>query len=432
MQHNVGQSANAFQLGGMVKIAEDWPHTASSPGSELRRVTQQGVDPVVAKQVGQSAAGNITATDDQKFLHDAILPDSGSQGDLMGFQIGVQPSQHVFQAEAGETILDAALRQGLMMPYGCRDGVCGACRGKVLAGQVNHGKAQIQTLSESERAEGFALFCCASAQSDLVIESRELRPSMEIPVRTLPVRVQKLTRVAPDVMILELRLPGGEPLQFLAGQYIEILLKEHRRRAFSLANAPNNDGCLQLHIRQIPGGVFTNHVFSGMKERDILRINGPHGSFFLRDDSDKPMLLVAGGTGFAPIKAIVEHAIAERIKRPMTIYWGGRRRTDLYLAELAEEWAKKYANIHFVPVLSDSPESDGWQGRTGFVHEAAMQDFSDLSRHQVYVCGTPAMVAAARRDFVKHRSLAEAEFIADSFEFSNDVAATSRSSTFAD
>jgi CDP-4-dehydro-6-deoxyglucose reductase len=288
---------------------------------------------------------------------------------------------------------------------------------------VDHGKSQIFSLTESEREEGFALFCCASAQSDLVIESREVRSALEIPVRTLPARVEKLTRAAPDVMILELRLPPGERLQFFAGQYIDILLKDGRRRAFSLANAPYDDRGLQLHIREIPGGAFTGQVFSSMKERDMLRINGPHGSFFLREDSDKPTLLVAGGTGFAPIKAIVEHALAERIKRPMSIYWGGRRRGDLYLEDLAHEWAEKYANISFVPVLSESPEGDAWQGRSGLVHEAAMQDFPDLSGHQVYVCGSPAMVAAARRDFVGKCSLPEIEFIADSFEFSNDVIA---------
>jgi len=349
----------------------------------------------------------------------------------MGFKISVQPSQYEFQAEAGETILDAALRQGLLMPYGCREGACGACRGKIIEGQVDHGKAQIYSLGESEREEGFALFCCASAQSDLVIESREVRSAVEIPVRTLPARVEKLTRLAPDVMRVELRLPPGERLQFFAGQYIEILLKEGRRRAFSLANAPHDDRCLQLHVREIPGGAFTGHVFSAMKERDMLRLNGPHGSFFLREDSAKPMLLVAGGTGFAPIKAIVEHALAERIKRPMHIYWGGRRRGDLYLEQLAAEWAEKYANIAFVPVLSESPESDGWQGRSGFVHEAAMQDFPDLSGHQVYVCGSPAMVAAARRDFVGKCSLPEIEFIADSFEFSNDVTAAPHPLTIA-
>jgi len=342
----------------------------------------------------------------------------------MGFQISVQPSQHVFQAEADETILDAALRQGLMLPYGCRDGACGACRGKVLSGQVDHGKAQIHALGEDDRRAGFALFCCAKAQSDLVVESRELRSSLEVPVKTLPARVQKLTLAAPDVMIMELKLPASERLQFFPGQYIEILLKNGRRRAFSLANAPHDDSCLQLHIRHIPGGQFTDPVFSTMKERDMLRFNGPHGSFFLREESDKPMLLVAGGTGFAPIKAIVEHAIAEKSTRPMAIYWGGRTRADLYLQTLAEQWAIDHPGIRFVPVLSNSPESERWGGRSGFVHAAAMQDFPDLSGHQVYVCGSPEMVAAARLDFVGQCKLPETEFFADSFELANDEAST--------
>jgi CDP-4-dehydro-6-deoxyglucose reductase len=338
----------------------------------------------------------------------------------MAFQITVQPSQHAFQAEADESILDAGLRQGMMLPYGCRDGACGACRGRVLSGQVDYGKAQLHVLSEEDRRAGVALFCCAKARSDLTIESKELRSSLEVPLKTLPAKVQKLTRVAPDVMIMELKLPASERLQFLPGQYIEILLKEGRRRAFSLANAPHDDSCLQLHIRHSLGGLFTDHVFNTMQERDMLRFNGPHGSFFLREDSEKPMLLVAGGTGFAPIKAIVEHAIAEKSARPMAIYWGGRGRADLYLLPLAEQWAVENAGISFVPVLSDTSESEHWRGRTGLVHEAAMKDFSDLSAHQVYVCGSPAMVAAARRDFVGQCQLPENEFFADSFEFARD------------
>jgi CDP-4-dehydro-6-deoxyglucose reductase len=338
----------------------------------------------------------------------------------MGFKISIQPGQHNIQAEVGETILDAALRQGLMLPYGCRDGSCGACRGKVLSGQVDHGKALIDTLSDADRTAGWALFCCAMAQGDLSIESRELHSAQEVPVKTLPARVQKLTRATHDVMIVELKLPAAERLQFFAGQYIEILLKEGRRRAFSLANAPHDDACLQLHIRHTPGGKFTDHVFNTMKERDILRLNGPHGNFFLREDSAKPMLLVAGGTGFAPIKAIVEHALAENSTRSMDIYWGGRERADLYLLPVAERWALEQPTIRFVPVLSDTPQCEKWSGRIGFVHAAAMQDFPDLSGHQVYVCGSPAMVAAARRDFVGHCKLPENEFFADSFEFAND------------
>lgn len=340
----------------------------------------------------------------------------------MSFQVSIQPSQHSFSAETDETILEAALRHGLTLPYGCRDGACGACRGKVLAGTVEHGKAQPHALSEADRAAGLALFCCASAQSDLTIECKEVRALSDIPVKTLPARVQKLERVAPDVMLVELKLPASERLQFLAGQYIDILLKDGKRRAFSLANAPHDDACLQLHVRQVPGGQFTGHMFDAMKERDILRFNGPHGTFFLREDSSKPVLLVAGGTGFAPIKAIVEHAIAEQCTRPLNIYWGGRTRADLYLAALAERWAAAHPHIRFVPVLSEASAADAWSGRSGFVHAAAMQDFPDLSAHQVYVCGSPAMVAAARRDFVAQCGLPEEEFFADSFDFANDGA----------
>jgi CDP-4-dehydro-6-deoxyglucose reductase len=336
----------------------------------------------------------------------------------MAFQITVLPSQHTFQAEADETILDAALRQGVMLPYGCRDGGCGACRGKVQSGEIEHGAARNQALSEAERGDGWALLCCATARSDLSIEGREMDPAQQFPVKTLPARVHRLTRVAPDVMLMELKLPASERLAFMAGQYIEILLKNGGRRAFSLANAPHDDACLQLHIRHMPGGQFTDQVFGAMKERDILRFSGPHGSFFVREDSAKPMLLIAGGTGFAPVKAIVEHLIAERSMRPMVVYWGGRTLADLYLLPLAEKWGE--AGVRFVPVLSDAADGDHWQGRGGFVHAAAMVDYPDLSRHQVYVCGSPAMVNAARRDFVGQCGLPDDEFFADSFTLASD------------
>ena len=338
----------------------------------------------------------------------------------MAFQINVRPGMHRIQSEPDETILDAALRQGLVLPYGCRDGACGSCRGKVLQGAVDHGAAQAHVLSDADRDAGFALFCCAKPRSDLEIEVRELRSSTDLPVKTLPARVQKMTRAAPDVMIVELKLPATERLQFLPGQYIEILLKEGRQRAFSLANAPHDDACLQLHIRHVPGGMFTGQVFSTMKERDILRIRGPHGRFYLREDSNKPIVLVAGGTGFAPIKAIVEHAIAEQSRRPITLYWGGRTQADLYLRALAERWASEHAHIEFIPVLSGTADGEAWAGRSGLVHRAAMQDWPDLSGHQVYVCGSPAMVAAARSDFVGQCQLPENEYFADSFEFAND------------
>ncbi len=340
----------------------------------------------------------------------------------MAYQVTIQASRRAFLARPDETILDAALRQGVSLLYGCREGACGACRGHVLHGQVEHdGKAQIEALSEVDRAAGLALFCCARARSDLTIECREVAPGNDTPIRTLPARIQRLTRAAPDVMIVDLKLPPGDQLQFRAGQYVDILLGEGRRRSFSLANGPQTDGRLQLHVRHVVGGRFTDRLFGHMKERDILRLRGPLGSFFLRDEAEKPAVLVAGGTGFAPIKAVVEQAIAQGVSRPLHVYWGGRRRADLYLLELAEGWTRRHANIHFVPVLSDSPKDEQWSGRTGLVHQAVMADRRTLAGYQAYVCGSPAMVAASRRDFLGCCGLPAEAFFADSFDFAADT-----------
>ena len=343
----------------------------------------------------------------------------------MGFCITLEPGQQTFEAQTDECILDAALRQGVLLPHGCRDGACGSCRGKVLHGTVDHGRTSPQVLSEAERAAGFALFCCATPQENLIIEASAARRPTDIPVLTLPARVEKLTLVAPDVMLVELRLPAGERFNFLPGQYIDILLKDGRRRAFSLANAPHDDARLQLHIRRIDGGYFTGQVFTTLKERDLLRIKGPQGSFFLREESTKPMLFIAGGTGFAPIKAIIEHALAKGIARPMTLYWGARRSEDLYLKALAESWAGQNSDFRFIPVLSEAEA--GWQGRTGLVHRAVMQDLTDLSGYQAYVCGSPAMIAAARHDLVQHGGLPAEEFLSDAFSFAADVPSASAS-----
>jgi CDP-4-dehydro-6-deoxyglucose reductase len=222
-----------------------------------------------------------------------------------------------------------------------------------------------------------------------------------------------MQRAAPDVMLLDLKLPAQERLRFLAGQYIDLLLQGGIRRSFSMANAPRDDGFLQLHLRDY-GGPFSQHVFGVMKEKDIIRFEGPFGTFFLREESAKPIVLVASGTGFAPIKAIVEHALATGVARPMTLYWGCRVRSDLYMHELAETWHRE-GKLRYVPVLSEAPASDNWSGRTGFVHRAVMEDFPDLSGHQVYACGAPVMVEAAHRDFTSKCGLPDEEFFSDSF-----------------
>jgi CDP-4-dehydro-6-deoxyglucose reductase, E3 len=332
------------------------------------------------------------------------------------FRVTLQPSGHSFSTDGSEPVLQAALDAGLTLPYGCRNGACGACKGKVLDGLVDHGPAQDQALSTADRAGGLALFCCAKPLSDLVLECREVGTAKDIPVKIMPCRVQKLERVAEDVIILSLKLPANERLQFLAGQYIEFLLKDGKRRAFSIANAPHDDGFLQLHIRMIAGGEFTGHVFGAMKEKDILRFQGPYGSFFLREESAKPVILVAGGTGFAPIKAVVEHAIHNHITRPMEIYWGARTRSGLYLPDLPAAWAAANSHIRYVPVLSEATPQDAWQGRCGLVHRAVLEDHPDLAAYQVYACGAPAMIDAARTEFCA-QGLPPEEFFADAFTF---------------
>jgi len=338
--------------------------------------------------------------------------------------VTLQPSGHQFQVEEGEAVLAAALRQGFVLPYGCKNGACGSCKGKILAGTVDYGVYQQKALTDEDKAQGKALFCQAKPLSDLVLEARTVGAAKDIQIKKLPCRVQKMERLADDVMVLQLKLPANEKLVFLAGQYIEFLLKDGSRRSFSIANPPHDAELIELHVRHVAGGQFTDHVFGKMKERDILRCEGPFGTFFLREDSDKPIVFVASGTGFAPIKAVIEHMFHKSIARPMTLYWGGRRPKDLYMNELALKWAAEHPGFKYVPVISDALPEDAWSGRTGFVHRAVMQDFPDLAGHQVYACGVPIMVDSAKRDFVAQCRLPDEEFYADSFTTQADIAAT--------
>ena len=335
----------------------------------------------------------------------------------MTFQVTIKPSNHQYQSQEHETILESALREGFTLPYGCRNGACGSCKGKILEGRVDYGKYQDNALSENEKHAGMALFCTASPLTDVVIECKEVGTVRDIPVKTMPCRVQKMDKVAHDVMVLYLKLPANERLQFLAGQYIDILLKDGKRCSFSIANAPHDDEFLQLHVRHIPGGEFTGNVFNVMQEKAILRFEGPHGSFFLREESEKPIVFVAGGTGFAPIKGIIEHAFQAHCKREMVLYWGARSLRDLYMAELPRQWRSEHANFTFIPVLSEPLPEDNWQGHTGLVHQAILDDFTDLSGYQVYACGAPQMVDVARQTFTA-RGLPEEEYFADAFTFS--------------
>ncbi len=343
----------------------------------------------------------------------------------MTFTVTTQPGGHAFEVGEDETVLAGALRAGVGLPYGCKNGACGSCKGRIVEGRVHHDPHQASALSAEEEARGLSLFCRAHPESDLKIEVREVRGIGDIPIKKMPARVASLVRPTPDIVVMRLQLPAAERLQYLPGQYVEIILKDGRRRSYSMAGAPESADQLELHVRHMPGGVFSDHVFGAgptqMKERDILRIEGPFGSFFLRDDSSKPIVFVASGTGFAPIKAIIEHATFKAIDRPMTLYWGGRRPHDLYQRALIEEWERTLGSFRYVPVISDALPEDDWRGRTGFVHRAVMEDFADLSMHQVYACGAPVMVDAARRDFVAQRALPADEFYADAFTTEADI-----------
>lgn len=343
----------------------------------------------------------------------------------MSHKVTIKPSNHAFTAGEGETILGAALREGITLPYGCRNGACGACKGRIVEGEFDHGNAQPYVLTEAEKKAGFALYCQARPLSDIVIEAREISGVGELQIRKLPCRVQEIRKVAPDVVILRLKLPANERLQFLAGQYIDILMKDGKRRSYSMGNAPHDDECLELHVRNMANGAFTDYVFNRMKEKDILRFEGPLGTFFLREDSDKPIIFIASGTGFAPIKSIIEHAFQVGTTRQMVLYWGGRRPVDIYMGELAGRWQQEHANFTFIPVISDATPEDAWQGRTGLVHMAAMADFPDMSGYQVYACGAPIVVESAHRDFTSQCRLPEDSFFSDAFTPSVDPAPTS-------
>lgn len=340
----------------------------------------------------------------------------------MSYQVTIKPSNHTFTIETGESILQAALRQGISIPYGCRNGSCGACKGRILQGHIDYGRYDEETLTEKDKQQGFALFCCASALSEnLVIECHEVDTLKDIKIRTMPCRVHKLDRVAPDVMVIYLKLPTNERLQFLPGQYIDILLKDGKRRSFSLANAPQDDEFLQLHARNYPGGVFSEHVFTRMKEKDILRIEGPLGSFYLREapNDQTTLIFLASGTGFAPIKSILEHIFSmlpsQESRRKLLLYWGVRVKADLYLDDLVRKWTRTYKNFSYIPVLSDALPSDEWAGRVGLVHQAVLEDIPNLASYQVYACGSPLMVKAAYQDFTQLRNLPTTQFFSDAF-----------------
>ena len=334
----------------------------------------------------------------------------------MAYQVTIQNSGHRFGVEPSESILEAALRQGIILPYGCRNGACGSCMGTVTTGVVEYPDGAPDALSDADAAQHKALFCQAHPASDLTIQVREVDAAKDIEVRTLPCRVNKLEHLAHDVIRIYLKLPDTERLQFLAGQYIDVLLKDHAPRAFSIANAPHDDRFIELHIRNVSGGYFSAQVFNQMREKAMLRVTGPLGTFFLREDSDRPAILIGGGTGFAPIKGILEHAFHSGVQKPLHLFWGVRAKRDLYLEELPARWLQDHPNFSYTPVLSEPMPEDNWSGATGYVSDTVIREYPDLAGHDVYMGGPPVMVEAGHKLFMQH-GLDESRFFSDAFEY---------------
>jgi CDP-4-dehydro-6-deoxyglucose reductase len=336
----------------------------------------------------------------------------------MSYKVQLSEQDINFDVSENETLLEAALRQSHSLPYGCRNGLCGSCKAKIVSGKIIYPDGSPDGLTAADKKQGYALLCQAKAASDLVIKARTIESAVDIKLRQFPCRVTKFEKLNDDVIRLILELPKSESLQFLAGQYIDILMKDGKRRSFSLANPPDQDQRLELHIRYYGGGLFSEYAFKDLTEKTLLRIEGPLGQFTLHE-SDRPMIMIAGGTGFAPVKSLIEYTLKNNHKRSIQFYWGARTSDDLYLDELPKQWSKDHKHIQYKPVLSEADKLNGWKGRTGFVHEAVLKDHADLSGYDIYACGPPPMIKAVLDSFPAN-GLNMEQIFSDSFEFAAD------------
>jgi CDP-4-dehydro-6-deoxyglucose reductase, E3 len=342
-------------------------------------------------------------------------------------QITLVPTGQSFLAEADESVLSAALRAGLNLPHSCKGGHCASCRARVLAGEFDYPGERPPGLTAEEARAGFALLCQARALTDLAVETREVRPAPDVELKSLPCRIERLERIAGDVMAVFLRLPAVEEFHYRPGQYLDVMLSEGRRRSFSIASAPGDGRLIELHVRRASSSGFTGQLFDSMRPGTLLRIEGPLGQFWLRTDSPRPPLMVGGGTGYAPLRAMLRQLIAGGDRRPVTLYWGARGVPDLYEREWLEELQRVRAGFEFRPVLSNPPTGaqGPWSGRRGLVHEAVLADHPDLAGFDVYASGPPAMIEAIRQEFLRH-GLPREQLFFDSFDYAPDTLAKLR------
>ncbi|MEE9446914.1 MAG: CDP-6-deoxy-delta-3,4-glucoseen reductase [Arenicellales bacterium] len=327
-------------------------------------------------------------------------------------------NQTEFQAQADETILQAALKNGHLYPYGCQAGACGACKSKLISGEIKHLQRDPTVLSDVDLAAGYCLTCQAVPQGDIEIDVKEVAKVKEIEIKTMPARLREKNLLAEDVVQLFLSTPKAQNFDYLPGQYLNILLKNGKERSFSIANTPKDadENGLELHIRVVPDGHYSPQVKNSLNVKDILRIQGPFGTFFLRKDEQRPIIMVAGGTGFAPIKALIEDARSAGLEQPIHLYWGARDEADLYLHDLAKQWTKDIPQFNYIPVLSNAADKTTWQGETGFVHEAVPAQHADLSAYTLYTAGPPVMINALKQS-LSTLGMDNDFFYADTFDY---------------
>ncbi|CNK46597.1 CDP-6-deoxy-delta-3%2C4-glucoseen reductase [Yersinia enterocolitica] len=323
----------------------------------------------------------------------------------MPFNIKLQPSGIIFDAEESMTILDSALENNINIEYSCKDGTCGSCKARLISGEVEQDNNT--SLTNEDISNGFILTCCSKPKSDMEINVKYYPELSHITKKTYPCKLDNIEFISNDIAILTLRLPPASKIEYFSGQFIDLIING-QRRSYSIANAP--DKKIELHIRKVPNGLFSEIIFNELKLQQLLRIEGPQGTFFVRDNS-RPLIFLAGGTGFAPVKAMVEELISKNDKRPIHIYWG-MPESKLFYSDIAQKWAAEYPHIQYVPVVSGEDRS--WHGQTGFVHKAVINDFPELSHYSIYACGSLAMISAAQQELIQY-GLAEDQFFSDAF-----------------
>jgi len=330
-------------------------------------------------------------------------------------KVRVLPSGREFQATVNEPVLSAALRQHLNLPHSCKGGSCGTCRVKLVSGRIAYPYGRPRGISAEEEADGHALICQARALEDLVIGIREIHHVTDVEIKSLPSRIEKMCALAPDVMGLWLRLPAIESFTWQCGQYVDVMLPGERRRSFSLANPPHDSALLELHVRRAPGGEFSEQVFTMLKEGSLLRIEGPLGQFVYRPGA-RPLLLIGGGTGYAPLKAMIRQVLETEASREVTLFWGARTKTDLYEDNWVRDLAAKHTRFRYMAALSE--EQAGERYESGLIHEAVIRRVAGLAGFDIYAAGPPALIDAVRTE-LPPRGADPGRIYIDSFDYAH-------------